>query len=67
MKTKDKKDLFTKNVGELKNQLLESRKELARIRLEFSRQKIKNSKELFWARKKIAIILTILKEKESNL
>jgi len=64
MKTKEKKELFTKTIQELKNLLKEKRNELFSLRQELAQKKLKNTKSVFWKRKEIARILTILKEKE---
>lgn len=63
MKTKDKKELFTKTIEELGSLLKESRNELFDLRLSLSQKKLKNTKEVFWKRKKIAMILTAIREK----
>lgn len=64
MKSKEKKEIFSKTIDELKKLLKETRDELFNIKLEFSQNKLKNPKELFWKRKKIAVILTAVREKE---
>lgn len=63
MKTKDKKELFSKTIDELKSLLKESRNELFDLKLSLSQKKLKNTREVFWKRKKIATILTAIKEK----
>lgn len=67
MKTKEKKELFTKTIGELGSLLKESRNELFDLKLSLSQKKLKNTKEVFWKRKKIAMILTAIKEKSFAL
>lgn len=64
MKTKEKKELFAKTIPELKNLLKEKRNELFLQKQELVQKKLKNTKSVFWKRKEIARILTILKEKE---
>ena len=64
MKTKDKKELFSKTIAELKNILKEAQNELFNLKIELSQNKLKNKKEVFLKRKKIAVILTALREKE---
>lgn len=64
MKTKIKKELFAKTIPELKTMLKEKRDELFSLNQELSRKKLKNTRLVFWKRKEIAVILTILKEKE---
>ncbi len=67
MKTKEKKELFTKTIAELGSLLKESRNELFDLKLSLSQKKLKNTKEVFWKRKKIAMILTAMKEKSFAL
>lgn len=64
MKTKDKKELFEKTVDELKTLLAESRNELFNLKLSLAQRKLNNVKEVFFMRKKIAMILTAIREKE---
>jgi len=64
MKTKEKKELFVKTIQELKNLLKEKRNELFSIKQELAQKKLKNTKSVFWKKKEIARILTIIKEKE---
>ncbi|MEK7551429.1 MAG: 50S ribosomal protein L29 [Patescibacteria group bacterium] len=64
MKTKDKKDLFTKTEKELKKLLLEAKDNLFNLRIDLSQNKLKNTTSLMLKRKEIAWILTALKEKE---
>ncbi|MEK7559079.1 MAG: 50S ribosomal protein L29 [Patescibacteria group bacterium] len=67
MKIKEKKELFTKTIDELKSLLKESRNELFDLKLALSQKKLKNTKEVFWKRKKIAMILTAIREKDLAL
>jgi ribosomal protein L29 len=64
MKSKDKKELFTKSDKELKKALLEARNSLLDLVLELKQNKLKNTRQIFWKKKEIALILTALKEKE---
>ncbi|MBI3984884.1 MAG: 50S ribosomal protein L29 [Candidatus Levybacteria bacterium] len=64
MKTKDKKDLFTKNQLELKKLLLDAKEALFNLRIDLSQNKLKNTSSITLKRKEIALILTALKEKE---
>ncbi|MFH1186802.1 MAG: 50S ribosomal protein L29 [Candidatus Levyibacteriota bacterium] len=64
MKTKDKKDLFTKDIKELKNMLKEARDALFSLKMEKTQNKLKNTRSIFFKRKEIARILTIMKRKE---
>lgn len=64
MKTKDKKELFSKNIEELKNLLKSAQDVLFQLKLEKSQNKLKNTRSIFWKRKEIANILTVVREKE---
>nr|MBI5455909.1 50S ribosomal protein L29 [Candidatus Levybacteria bacterium] len=64
MKLRDKKQLFEKSEKELIKDLKQAKEALFNLILEKSQNKLKNTKSLFWKRKEIAWILTILKEKE---
>lgn len=64
MKTKDKKDLFTKNIKELRSMLSEARDALFNLKMEKSQNKLKNTRSIFMKRKEIARILTVLRGKE---
>ena len=63
MKTKDKREIFTKTENELKKALLDARKALLDFNLELSQNKLRNTRQIFWKKKEIAWILTALKEK----
>ena len=62
MKLSIKKAIANKNVDELKQQIKDSRKELLALKLDFARNKLKNSKAMFAKRKEIAQAATRLKE-----
>lgn len=64
MKTKDKKELFTKSIDELQGLLKETRQALLTLRLEKSQNKLKNTRVIFSKRKDIARMLTALRQKE---
>lgn len=64
MKLRDRKQIFEKSQKELIKDLKEAREALLNLKLEKSQNKLKNTKSLFWKKKEIALILTILKEKE---
>lgn len=64
MKTKDKKELFTKSIDELEGLLKETRRALLTLRLEKSQNKLKNTRVIFLKRKDIARMLTALRQKE---
>ena len=64
MKSKDKKELFTKSEKELRKALKEAREALFNLNLDNRQNKLKNTRQIFWKKKEIALILTALKEKE---
>lgn len=64
MKKKDIKEWCEKNIEELKVLLNEAKTELSHLRLELSTQKVKNVRQIMTKRKKIAALLTIIREKE---
>ncbi len=64
MKTKEKKDLHTKTVAELRTMLKNGKDAVFTAKLEKSQNKLKNLRLIFLKRKEIAQILTIIKEKE---
>jgi len=64
MKTKEKKDLRTKSIVELRTMLKNAKNAVFTAKLEKSQNKLKNTRSLSLKRKEIAQILTIMKEKE---
>ncbi|MBI4078933.1 MAG: 50S ribosomal protein L29 [Candidatus Levybacteria bacterium] len=64
MKTKDKKDLHTKTVEELRAILKEAKAALSLIKLEKTQLMLKNTSSYARKRKEVAQIGTILREKE---
>lgn len=64
MKTKEKKDLHTKSLAELKTLLKNARDAVFTAKLDHTQNKLKNPRSIFLKRKEIAQILTIIKEKE---
>ena len=64
MKKKETQDLRNKNIEELKVLLKEARNELTKIRLELAAKKLKNVRQLFFQRKRIALLLTLIRQKE---
>jgi len=64
MKSKDRKDYFTKSETELKKLLIEAREALFNLKMDLSQNKLKNTRSIFWKRKEISLILTSLREKE---
>lgn len=64
MKTKDRKDMFTKTEKELKKILLDAKDSLFNLRIDLSQNKLKNTTSIVLKRKEIALILTALRQKE---
>lgn len=64
MKTKERKDIFTKSQKELKKFLNDARENLFNLNIDLSQNKLKNTRSIFLKRKEIALILTALKQKE---
>jgi ribosomal protein L29 len=62
MKLKDKKELFTKSEKELKKMLSVAREDLFKFNMELSQRKLKNTRQIFWKKKEIALVLTALTE-----
>lgn len=65
MKSKDKKELHTKTENELLKTLKDALENLMMLRLDQKQNKLKNTRDIFNTRKKIAIVQTILREKET--
>ena len=64
MKSKDRKDMFTKTDKELKKILLDAKDSLFNLRIDLSQNKLKNTTSIVLKRKEIALILTVLRQKE---
>lgn len=64
MKLKDKGALRTNSLQELKNLLKEERNELFLLKLTKEQNKLKNPRSIFLKRKEIALLLTLIREKE---
>jgi ribosomal protein L29 len=64
MKNRDKKELFAKSEKELRKALKEAREALFNLNLDNKQNKLKNTRQIFWKKKEIALMLTALKEKE---
>lgn len=63
MKTKDKKELFTKSVLELKKLLEEAVKAVSSFKLDHQQNKLKDTRSIFNKRKEVAILKSILNMK----
>lgn len=64
MKTKEKKELHTKTENELLKMLKDAGESLVLLKLDKVQNKLKNTSVLSNTRQKIAIIKTVLREKE---
>lgn len=64
MKSKEKKELFTKSEKELKKALKEAKEALFNLVLDNRQNKLKNTRQIFWKKKEIALILTAIRERE---
>lgn len=64
MKKKVREEFKLKNSLELKKLLNDSEDLLFKLRLDKVQNKLKNQKQIFWERKKIALFLTLINEKE---
>ncbi len=61
---KDLKAIYTKSVKELKDLLIDKRKELFNLKIDNKQNKLKNTRIIFNTRKEIARIMTLIREKE---
>lgn len=66
MKVKVRQEIKNSEVTELRKRLKDSRQALVQAMLDHKQFKLKNSTSLTTLRKEIAVILTILKEKEAG-
>jgi len=64
MKTKEKLALHSKTLEELKTLFREAKDAIYLLKLEMSQNKLKNLRSIFWKRKEMAVIATIINEKE---
>lgn len=64
MNTVKTKDIREKNQEELKNDLVELRGKMTKLRFDISAKQVKNNRELRKVKKDIAKILTVIKEKQ---
>ena len=64
MKIKEKRELFAKNLTELRKVLNDAKEALVNLNLEKSQNKLKNTRLIYWKKKEIANILTAIREKE---
>lgn len=66
MKKKEKQTLHQKTIAQLQKEVAKAEKELAKLRLELKAGKVKNVCSLMSQRHRLAVLKTILKEKELN-
>ena len=66
MKANEKKELHTKTTGELKKLLKDAFEALMALQLDKVQAKLANTSSLFLKHQEIAILQTILKEKEGK-
>lgn len=64
MKSKEKKDLHTKTINEIRKLLEQAKSDLFTMQMDKAKNKLKNTRAIFSKRKDIAIMFSILKEKE---
>lgn len=64
MKKKVKEEFKLKSSEELKRLFKDSQDLLFKLRLDKAQNKLKNQKQIFWERKKAALFLTLVNEKE---
>lgn len=67
MKIKQKQELHNKSVPELTLSLQEAREKLMDLRLERAQKKLKDTRSIFTTRKMVAILATILKERNQPM
>jgi len=64
MKKKAKQELHQKTITQLQKEVAKTEKELAKLKLELKAGKVKNVRSLMAQRHRLAVLKTILKEKE---
>ena len=64
MKQKDKEKLHQQTIIQLKEEIKKTEKALAKTRLELKAGRLKNTRQLMNQRRQLAVLKTILKEKE---
>ena len=58
------KEISGKNEKELKDLLLEKKQNVYNLMLDNKQNKLKNTRSIFIARKEVAVILTLMREKQ---
>lgn len=64
MKKKEKQELHQKTISQLQKEVIKAEKEIAKLRLELRAGKVKNVRGLMNQRQRLAVLKTILREKE---
>ena len=64
MKTKDKKELFTKTYEDLKKLLDEAKKAVMQLKFDHQQNKLKNTRDIFNKRKEVAVLKSIMNIKK---
>lgn len=64
MKSKEKKLLREKSLNELKSMVKSAKNTIFTSKLDKVQNKLKNTKSIFMKRKEVALMLTIIREKE---
>ncbi len=65
MKTKEKRELKTKTDEELRTILKDTENNLLSLRFQASQSKLKDKRSIFITRKKIARIMTLIRERKN--
>lgn len=66
MKKKEKQELHQKTISQLQKEVIKAEKDLTKLKLELRAGKVKNVRGLMDQRHRLAILKTILREKELN-
>ncbi len=64
VKKKEKQELHEKTIPQLQKEAAKAEKELAKLRLELRAGKMKNVRQLMNQRHRLAVLKTVIKEKE---
>lgn len=64
MKKKEKQRLHQKTAVQLEKEIIKAEKELAKLKLELRAGKLKNSRKLMSQRHNLAMLKTVLRERE---
>jgi ribosomal protein L29 len=64
MKAKEKQELHQKTAPQLQKEIMKAEEKLAKLRLELKAGKLKNTRQLMNQRHQLAVLKTILREKE---